>query len=256
MHALGDTIAAAPDRELVDAAAALFDRALPAARELAWPRAEASVVLGCAAILGSRSGGLPAFTLTLLATRLHERFVRDATLDWPWPDAVVTYENALIPRALIVAGRILESEPMVDQGLRTLDWLVDAQTAPDGHLSPIGNGWWHRGGEKSQFDQQPIEATALLLAAEAARSLTGSLRYEAAMERSYAWFLGANDLGLYVADPATGGGCDGLTPTGINTNQGAESTMMWLIAAEHVRALRSPEPRAAAAGAALAMSTR
>jgi hypothetical protein len=256
MHALGDTIAAAPDRALVDAAATLFDRALPAARDLAWPRAEASVILGCAAILGSRSGGLPAFTLTLLATRLHERFVRDATPEWPWPDAVVTYENALLPRALIVAGRILESEPMVDQGLRTLDWLIDAQTAPDGHLSPIGNGWWSRGGEKSQFDQQPIEATALLLAAEAALALTGSLRYEAAMERSYAWFLGANDLGLYVADPATGGGGDGLTPTGINTNQGAESTMMWLIAAEHVRTLRNPRPRAAAAGAALAMSTR
>ena len=256
MHALGDAIAAAPDRGLVDAAAALFDRALPAARDLAWPRAEASVVLGCAAILGSRSGGLPAFTLTLLATRLHERFVRDATPEWPWPDAVVTYENALLPRALIVAGRILESEPMVDQGLRTLDWLIDAQTAPDGHLSPIGNGWWSRGGEKSQFDQQPIEATALLLAAEAALALTGSLRHEAAMERSYAWFLGANDLGLYVADPATGGGGDGLTPTGINTNQGAESMMMWLIAAEHVRTLRNPAPRAAAAGAALAMSTR
>ena len=76
------------------------------------------------------------------------------------------------------------------------------------------------------------------------------------MERSYAWFLGANDLGLYVADPASGAGCDGLTPTGVNTNQGAESTMMWLIAAEHIRALRHPEPRAAAGGAALAMSTR
>jgi hypothetical protein len=256
MHALGDTIAAAPDRELVDAAAALSDRALPAARELAWPRAEASVVLGCAAILGSTPGGRPATTLTLLATRLHDRFRRDATPDWPWPEAVMTYENALLPRALVVAGRILESEPMVDQGLRSLDWLIDAQMAPDGRLSPIGNGWWRRGGARSKFDQQPIEATALLLAAEAAHAVTGVHRYQAAMERSYAWFLGANDLGLYVADPASGAGCDGLTPMGVNTNQGAESTLMWLTAAEHVRTLRNPQPRAAAGGGVLAMSTR
>ena len=76
------------------------------------------------------------------------------------------------------------------------------------------------------------------------------------MERSYAWFLGANDLGLYVADPASGAGCDGPTPLGVNTNQGAESTLMWLIAAEHIRAYAIPEPRAAAGARALAMSTR
>ena len=180
---LGDTIATAPDRELVDAAAALVDQALPAARELTSPRAEASVVLGCAAILDSIPGGRPAAMLAVLATRLHDRFRRHSTPDWPWPEVSVTYENALLPRALIVAGRILESEPMVDSGLRSIDWLIDAQTAPNGHLSPVGNGWWPRGGEMSHFDQQPIEATALLLAAEAAYAVTGGVRYGAAMER-------------------------------------------------------------------------
>ena len=84
---------------------------------------------------------------------------------------------------------------MVDRGLRSLDWLIDAQTAPKGHLSPVGNKWWPRDGEMSHFDQQPIEATALLLAAEAAHTVTGGARYAAAMERCVAWFLGANDLG-------------------------------------------------------------
>ena len=134
----------------------------------------------------------------------------------------LTYENALLPRALIVAGRSLESEPMVDRRpAASLDWLIDAQTAPDGHLSPVGNGWWPRGGEMSHFDQQPIEATALLLAAEAAYAATGDARYAAAMERCYAWFLGANDLGLYVADPARGACCDGLTPTGGQRERGS-----------------------------------
>jgi hypothetical protein len=256
MHALGDTIAVAPDRQLADAAAALVAKALPAARELAWPRAEASVVLGCAAIVESTPGGPPAVMLTLLATRLHERFLRHAASEWPWLEATVTYENALLPRALIVAGRILDSEPMVDHGLRSLDWLIDAQTAPAGHLLPVGNAWWPRGGEMAQFDQQPIEATALLLAAEAAHAVTGGARFEAAMERSYGWFLGGNDLGLYVADPASGACCDGLTPLGVNTNQGAESTLMWLTAAEHIRTLRDPGPRAAAGDELLAMSSR
>jgi hypothetical protein len=256
VHALGDTIATAPDRELIATAAALIDQALPAARELTSPRAEASVVLGCAAILDSIPGGRPAATLTLLATRLHDRFRRHSTPDWPWPEVSVTYENAVLPRALIIAGRILESEPMVDRGLRSLDWLIDAQTAPKGHLSPVGNNWWARDGDMSHFDQQPIEATALLLAAEAAQTVTGGARYAAAMERCFAWFLGANDLGLFVADPVRGACCDGLTPQGVNVNEGAESTLMWLTAVEHIRAFRDVQPQSQRGAELLATSAR
>ena len=173
-----------------------------------------------------------------MSIRLLASFEARLWSPWPWPEARLTYENALPARALIVAGRAFGSHRMVDAGLDVLDWLIDVQTTPDGHLSPIGNGWWPCGGEKARFDQQPIEATALLLAAESAYEVTGEPRYRAAMERSYAWFLGANDVGVALADPACGGGCDGLTPEGVNTNQGAESTMMWLIALEHVRALR------------------
>ena len=253
--ALGEVIATAPDDRLVEAASALLDQVLPAARELTSPRADASVILGCAATLPSATGGLPATVLTLLATRLHDRFERRSMPDWPWPEVSLTYENALLPRALIVAGRILDSERMVATGLRSLDWLIDVQTAPDGHLSPVGNEWWPRGGRKSQFDQQPIEATTLLLAAEAAHALTGSARYLDAMERSYAWFLGGNDLGLYVADPARGACCDGLEATGVNRNEGAESTLMWLTAAEHIRAIRDAKGGAAPRAELLAVST-
>jgi hypothetical protein len=254
--ALGDVIASPAPPRLVDAARALLDQILPAAHDLRSPRAEAYVVLACAAIHDSAPGGRPGSMLTLLATRLHDRFRRRSTPDWPWPEVSVTYENALLPRALIVAGRVLDSEQMVATGLRSLDWLIDAQTSPDGHLSPIGNEWWPRGGDRSQFDQQPIEATTLLLAAEAAYGVTGGARYAAAMERSYAWFLGANDLGLYVADPARGACCDGLEKTGVNMNEGAESTLMWLTAAEHIRAFRNPQHRAEAPTAPLAATAR
>ena len=155
------------------------------------------------------------------------------------PSPILTYENGLPPRALIVAGRWLGSTPMVETGRRSLDWLIDIQTNDAGGFSPIGNGWWPRGGERSRFDQQPIEATALLLAAEAAFDESGDERYAAAMERCYAWFLGANDVGLPVADPARGAGFDGLEADRVNQNQGAESTLMWLVALEHIRRARA-----------------
>ena len=238
MHALGDVIAGAPDPRMVESATSLFDRALPTAGKVTALRAQASVLLGCAARMGAAPSSATAMACRLLAVRLLARFEARSGSAWPWPESRLTYENALPARALIVAGRTLASDAMTAAGLGALDWLIDVQRADDGHFSPIGNGWWARGGEKSRFDQQPIEATALLLAAESAYLVTADGRYRAAMERAYAWFLGANDLGVEVADPKCGAGYDGLTPRGVNTNQGAESTLMWLTAAEHTRAVR------------------
>jgi hypothetical protein len=261
MLALGETIASAPDARIIEAAESLFARALPAAGKVTSPRAQASVVLACAAVgratalTGSSDErdlmleAASAMAMRRMATGLHVRFLDFARPGWPWPEATLTYENALLPRALIVAGHRLGAEAMLRIGLQVLDWLIDVQTAPKGHFSPIGNGWWPRNGVKSQFDQQPIEATALLLAAEAAHDATGDQRYLAAMEQAYGWFLGANDLRRRIADPARGAGRDGLTASGVNANEGAESTLMWLMAAEHIRAMRSRQP---GAGASLA----
>ena len=237
--ALGEAIAEAPDGGMVAAASSLFDRALPAAQGMAAMRARASALLGCDAAMRAVPTERTADTHRLLASRLGSTFQSRPAQPWPWPEALLTYENALPVRALIVAGGYNGSRLMVDAGLNLLDWLIKAQTAPTGHLSPIGNGWWPRGGGKSRFDQQPIEATALLLAAEAAYLTTGDDRYRVTIERAYAWFLGENDLSAVIVDPARGAGFDGLTPRGVNTNQGAESTLMWLIALEHVRALRA-----------------
>ena len=252
MLALGETVAAAgPDPSVVASGVLLFGRALRAAERLTSPRAQASVVLGCAALSGSRAvtesavpadvtlGAASTAVMRSLATGLHARFIGLARPGWPWPEDTLTYENAVLPRAMIVAGHRLGADVMQRIGLQVLDWLIDVQTAPAGHLSPIGNGWWPHGGTKSQFDQQPIEATALLLGAASAYRVTGASRYRDAMERSYGWFLGSNDLGVRIVDPARGAGADGLTPDGVNANEGAESTLMWLMAAEHIRSLRA-----------------
>jgi hypothetical protein len=246
MHALGDLIAAAPDRatarpprSIVPRARALWERALPAVTDLFALRPQASLLLGAVAIAAAGDAAATADLVDGLAGRLHRRFERDATGDWPWPEPILTYENALLPRALIVAGVHLGDAAMVRSGLRTLDWLISIQTAAAGHLSPIGNEWWPRGGVRARYDQQPIEATSLLMAAQAALAATGDGRYRDVMELAYGWFLGENDRGMWVADPARGAGSDGLTPGGINTNEGAESTLMWLMAAEHIRATRA-----------------
>jgi hypothetical protein len=244
LHALGDAIAADPDPAFVEAARALFESALPATHDISALRAISSIALGCEAAIRGGSSGAVDRTFGLMADRLWRAFQPGVASEWPWPEQVVTYENGLLVRALIVAGRHHGEPLMIQAGVGTLEWLIAAQTSPDGHLSPVGNGWWQRAGLRSRFDQQPIEATTLMLAAEAAYQVTGDVRWLAVMEVAYAWFLGDNDLGISVADPGRGGCHDGLMPGGVNLNQGAESTLMWLSALEHMRAIRTGGPDA------------
>lgn len=237
MLGLARAIASAPDPDLARRANSLFDRALPEAARLASLRAQASITLACAAAPDARRG----VVMRVLAASLAARFANRSRPGWPWPETVLTYENARLPHALIVAGDSLGSTPTLTTGLQVLDWLIEVQTEPEGYLSPIGNGWWPYNGTKSDFDQQPIEPTALLLASEAALDATGEQRYRDSMERAYAWFLGGNRIHRRMADPARGACFDGLTRDGVNANQGAESTLMWLMAAEHIRSIRSAD---------------
>lgn len=245
--ALGEAIAAAPDPAFVEQAAGLFSHALKAAGRVTSPEAQALVVIGCAAIAAAAEPTvLQRDALALMrnhATRLHVRFLDRARPGWPWPEEVVGSESALLPRALILAGHRSRAETMVGIGLQVLDWLLDVQTAPEGHVSLIGNGRWAFGEARPRFDQRAIDAAALLLAAEAAYQATGDPRYSTAMERCYAWFLGSNDVRVRVANPARGASAGGITATGLRREGGADATLAWLIAAERIRALRDAAPR-------------
>jgi hypothetical protein len=243
MLALGETVSTAGDRQMIDRASRSFMRALPTAQGVAALRAQSSVLLGCQAALPILADRPTMLAHRSIAQRLHSAFDRVAGSAWPWPEARLTYENALPVRALLQAGIRLESAPMIQTSLNVLDWLITVQLTPAGHLSPVGNTWWRANGTKPQFDQQPIEATAMLLASEDAYRHTHDIKYREAMERAYGWFLGRNDLGLDVADAERGASFDGLTPTGVNRNQGAESTLMWSMALEHIRELRATEDR-------------
>ncbi len=243
IQALGETILLAPDDDMVATARLLLGHALPMARQLTALRARSSALLGCvAAVRGGMDRDVES-TLRLLADRLAAAFEACPEPAWPWPERVLTYENGLPVQALVEAGAQVRSDEMLRIGLRVLDWLVACQTAPEGHLAPIGNGWWPRGGTRSRFDQQPIEASALALAAASAYEAAGRDRDRRAVEQAYAWFLGANDLGVAVATAERGACFDALTPAGVNGNQGAESTLAWLNALEQVRLVRSAPAR-------------
>lgn len=244
--ALAEAANNAGDPRLRAAAATLFERAVPATLRFTHLRPIAAAVIACET---AARGGDPeaARTLPELASLLWRLVGADPGdgADWPWPEPILTYESGIVPRALIRAGSRLGRDRMLHRGLGLLDWLVAVQTAAEGHFSPIGNrGWWPRGGTKARYDQQPIEATALLLAAETAFEYDRDPGHRDTMEWAYGWFLGRNDMGIQVAVPDEGACHDGLTRTGVNTNQGAESTLMWLIALERIRVLRrSPAAR-------------
>jgi hypothetical protein len=151
---------------------------------------------------------------------------------WPWPEPRLGYANAVLAEALIVAGRHEHDDALADDGLRMLHWLLWTETH-DGHLSLVPVGGWRAPEPRPAYDQQSIEAAALADACAAAWSLTADARWAIGVRRSVAWFSGDNDGHIPMMDAGTGGGFDGLTPTGVNINQGAESTLALLSTLQH-----------------------
>jgi hypothetical protein len=120
---------------------------------------------------------------------------------------------------------------MTEAGLESLSWLANLQRAEasGGHFVPIGsNGFYQRGGERARFDQQPVEAQAMVSACLAAHRITGDKSWYKEARCAFDWFLGRNDLNLPIYDPTTGGCRDGLHPDRANENQGAESSLAFL----------------------------
>jgi len=159
---------------------------------------------------------------------------------WPWPLPRLTYADAAIAEALIAAGTALGDKAVTAHGLALLDWLLATQTV-NGRLSVTPVGGWGPGELRARFDQQPIEAAALADACARAFTCTGEQRWANGLQRAVSWFLGNNDTGVALYDPASGGGYDALTPQGRNTNQGAESTLALISVLQHARRISRPE---------------
>jgi hypothetical protein len=155
---------------------------------------------------------------------------------WRWPEQRLSYANAAVAEALIIAGHALGRGEVLDDGLTLLAWLLDRQIV-DGHLSVVPVGGAGPGDRAPAFDQQPIEVAALADACARAESVTGDAEWRRGVDLAIDWFEGINDLGAPMSDPITGGGFDGLTPLGPNLNQGAESTLALITTMQHRRSI-------------------
>ena len=231
LWALGMGVGRSPHRSFQIMAGQLFAQALPAVTEFSSPRAWAFSLLGMHEYL-RRLGGDRAVNQAreTLMTRLMELFDRTATPDWPWFEDVLSYDNPKLAHALIVSGHATNQPAVFERGLETLRWLIEVQHSENGHLRPIGsNGFFRRGGVRAHFDQQPIEAHSMISACLEAFRATGDSMWFDQAHRAFDWFLGWNDLGLELYSPNTGGCRDALHVDRVNGNQGAESTLAFLL---------------------------
>jgi hypothetical protein len=209
-----------------------FERA--AQERSVWPRAMAFAALGAAELLAVDPEHRAAHELiTDYAASLA---AANGDPAWPWPEPRLTYANAVLAEAMIAAGVALDDTTLRQRGLDLLAWLLDYETA-DGHLSPTPVAGRGADDARPGFDQQPIEVAALADACARASAVDANPIWPDGVGAAAAWFLGANDAGVAMWDPDTGGGYDGLHADGVNRNQGAESTMAVISTLQHAQRL-------------------
>jgi len=197
------------------------------------PRAWAFSVLGLQAYLDWFPGDRAIQNArNALANRLLDIYDRCHSGTWRWFETSLAYSNARLPQALILAGGRSQNKKMIAAGLESLEWLVAAQHRGDPEIFvPIGSSrCFTEGTEKPRFDQQPVEACATISACLEAYRLTQDERWTDEAHCIFEWFLGKNDLQVPLYDASTGGCKDGLHPDRVNENQGAESTLSFLMA--------------------------
>ena len=239
---LGKIIAYSHNTGQMEVATILFKRALKAVEEFTSPRAMAFTLVGIHAYLEKFSGDSDVRRMReILAENLFKLFKKNATQNWPWLEKIVSYANGKLVHALLLSGQWMQRKDMIEMGLNSLKWLLDIQTEK-GHFAPIGNnGWYEQGFPKARFDQQSIEANAMIEACVEAFYFTRNRVWLDSAVMCFKWFLGHNDLNLSLYDPKTGGCRDGLMVDGINQNEGAESSLAWLLSLMALQNLYSDE---------------
>jgi glycosyltransferase involved in cell wall biosynthesis len=245
MWALGVTAAESDDPGLREWAMGLFEQALPGAAKIESIHARAFIILGGAAVLAKGEHRFTRQLVDRFATELAALVAAERRPDWAWFEIVLAYDNCRLPEALIAAGRVLERSGLISTGLATLDWICGKQTSERGLYRPVGHESFHRAyAEPLPFDQQPIEAWSTIDACAAALAVSGDAKWRERALAAWRWYLGDNDIGEPLADPATGECFDGIHPTCVNRNRGAESILSFQLAAQTMQAIMPRSGRA------------
>lgn len=237
LWALGMGVGRSRHRSFQILAGQIFAQALPSVAEFTSPRAWAFSLLGIQEYLQRLNGDRVVTQMRdALTTRLMELFDKVSKTDWPWFEDILAYDNAKLAHALIVSGSATGQKNVLEHGIKALHWLAELQTSESGHFRPVGNnGFYPHGGTQANFDQQPIEAHAMISAClEAYRATSNPVWHEHA-QRAFDWFLGWNDLGLELYSSNSGGCRDALHVDRVNGNQGAESTLAFLLSLAEMR---------------------
>jgi hypothetical protein len=237
LWALGAVVGRSRDPGRQSLSGGLFHRALEMVSTFTSPRAWAFALLGIDEYLRAFQGDSNVQALRKsLAERLFGLFQRTSSHDWPWFEDRATYENARLSQALLASGARMSHEEMTAAGLRSLGWLVSVQRSSDGYFTPIGsNGFYSRGETRATFDQQPVDACAMVSACLEARRVSGDEQWMRHAHRAFRWFLGQNHLNQFLYDASTGGCRDGLHADRVNENEGAESTLSFQLALLEMR---------------------
>jgi glycosyltransferase involved in cell wall biosynthesis len=239
LWALGTCVGRSKHQDFQAWSAQLFERALPQVLEMTSPRAWAFALLGIYEYFRRLSGDrAAAHARDILTEKLIDLYDRVATPDWPWFEEGLSYDNARLSQVMILSGRWADNPRAFEIGLESLRWLVGLQKAPQGHFRPIGSeGFYQRGGLRADYDQQAIEAQATISACLETYRSTDEQTWHEEARIAFEWFLGRNDLGLPLYDTKSGGCCDGLHIDRVNQNQGAESTLAFLISLSEMELL-------------------
>jgi glycosyltransferase involved in cell wall biosynthesis len=241
--ALGTASVMAPDPDIRDWARGLYERAIEPLAELRSPRAQAFMMLGTTAIAkADPADPRPPSLLARWGDALMGLWSEYRKPGWDWFEPVLGYDNPRLPEALIRAGMAIGRDDFVKRGVKALSWLAQQQTSPDGHFRAVGSDSFARlYAPPLPFDQQPIEAWAAIDACDAAYAATGNMQWQSYARTAYRWFLGQNELGVALGDVATGECFDGLIPTGVNRNRGAESILAFHLATATIQHHRAGE---------------
>jgi len=217
------------------AARSIFDRALPWARSSTYPRTQAYACLGLHERLEAETADSNLQTnFREIANSLVALYKSNRVPDWNWFENILTYDNARLSQALLAAYQTLHDPVYLDVGEESLHFLEKITIINETYV-PIGSrGWYKKGGERALYDQQPIESGSMVEATTLANRLTGSESEERNMRQTLGWFFGLNTRSVRLYDDSTGACYDGINEKGLNENQGAESTLAFLLAAQAV----------------------
>jgi hypothetical protein len=208
----------------------IFDKTLPWVWKSTWLRFYASTVFGLAQYNQVYPSDDVRFSVSKLADCMVQRYRDEVRDNWHWFEPSLTYDNARLPQALFEAYSVLGKKEYLEVAQESMDFLVKTTVVED-VFAPIGNdGWFLRGRTRAFYDQQPLEAAAMVDAAIDGYKTTKDNAYLQVAQTAFEWYLGRNSRKITMYNESTGGCYDGLNRDSINKNQGAESSISYLLA--------------------------